>query len=191
MRKKKNLFILIAIVVIIVLIAIVLYYFVPGTKKFIENSHFIHGDTNTKDNYDNFNGLFDDSTPVSGNISSGAIMENDMAMMVSYLENVGDYREGIFPLKNKYSHDLSIDKGNFDISFRGYPTAEENVFVINSEEELKEYFDVEIVEPSHPVILKKDESFNIKIKMTLKKNVPGKVVIGSINIHLKDIEKSS
>ena len=178
--KKKGLVLLIEIFVLILFIAVVLYFFVLGTKNLLKND---------ESKYDNYNGLFDSSTSVSGNVSSGAVMEEDMIMMVSYLENVGDSQEGVFTMKNKYPTDLQIHTGNFVISFRGYETTEENVFSINSQEEFNEYFDVKIVEPSHAIVLKKDESFKVKVRMTLKKSVPGKKVIGSINVHLKDIKK--
>lgn len=178
--KKKGLVLLIEIFVLILFIAVVLYFFVPGTKNLLKND---------ESKYDNYNGLFDSSTSVSGNVSSGAVMEEDMIMMVSYLENVGDSQEGVFTMKNKYPTDLQIHTGNFVVSFRGYETTEENVFSINSQEEFNEYFDVKIVEPSHAIVLKKDESFKVKVRMTLKKSVPGKKVIGSINVHLKDIKK--
>ena len=179
--KKKGLVLLIEIAVLILFIAVVLYFFVPGTRNILEGSSY--------NKYDNYNGLFDSSTSVSGNVSSGAVMEEDMIMMVSYLENVGDSQEGVFTMKNKYPTDLQIHTGNFVVSFRGYETTEENVFSINSQEEFNEYFDVKIVEPSHAIVLKKDESFKVKVRMTLKKSVPGKKVIGSINVHLKDIKK--
>ena len=178
--KKKGLVLLIEIFVLILFIAVVLYFFVLGTKNLLKND---------ESKYDNYNGLFDSSTSVSGNVSSGAVMEEDMIMMVSYLENVGDSQEGVFTMKNKYPTDLQIHTGNFVVSFRGYETTEENVFSINSQEEFNEYFDVKIVEPSHAIVLKKDESFKVKVRMTLKKSVPGKKVIGSINVHLKDIKK--
>ena len=178
--KKKGLVLLIEIFVLILFIAVVLYFFVLGTKNLLKND---------ESKYDNYNGLFDDSISVSGNVSSGAVMEEDMIMMVSYLENVGDSQEGVFTMKNKYPTDLQIHTGNFVVSFRGYETTEENVFSINSQEEFNEYFDVKIVEPSHAIVLKKDESFKVKVRMTLKKSVPGKKVIGSINVHLKDIKK--
>ena len=57
---------------------------------------------------------------------------------------------------------------------------------MTSEEELKEYFNIEIIEPKQTIKIKRNKKEKIKVKMTSKKIKDTSTTVGGINIVINE-----
>ena len=179
-KVNKIIPIILVVIVLMAIVIIALYLINSKTNNKQTSTNSQNQITNLQKN----NFVFDEKKGVKGNISAGGIMEENLLMMLCYLNKKGDSQEITATIKNNSKKVMKFSPENIKITHRNSEANEENTYYTKNLEDLKEYYDWEIVEPKKEKKLKPGEEAKINIKATLKKEVPNNTVVGSFNIKI-------